>query len=129
MLNKTDATILVISLCFITYCVFNWWLRLRFVVDGYKSAGSYKKKSGEYIKRWSFPKRLVLFPLFCTDSTMKYRVLGVINYFHFLITVFTICGFIFSEWFGKKMICWQHGMLGICIVCVFQIVMICFPKS
>ncbi len=97
-------------------------------MDGYKSAGSYKKKRGEYLKRWSLPERIALFPLFCPESSLKFRVLGAISYCHFLMTVFTVCGFILREMLGKSVIDWQYGLLGICIVCIFQMIMICFPK-
>ncbi len=124
-MNKTVETILVVFFCISSYFSFNWWLRLRFIVDGFKHTGSYKRKREEYKKRWSLPRRMALLPLFCTDSTIKYRVLGVTNYCHFLITVFTICGFILYEFMGRSMIRWQEGMYGICIACVLQYIMIC----
>ena len=126
-MNKPVVIILVIFLCFGSYYSFNWWLRLRFIVDGYTIAGSYKKKHKEYQKRWSLPKQIALLPLFCPESTIKYHFLGVINYCHFLISVFTICGLFLHELIGRNMICWQYGMVGICIACVFQIILICLP--
>ena len=124
LLNKGFASVLVIGLCLCVYWPFNWWIRLLFVTDGYKHPGSYKRKNEDYKRRWSFMERIVLLPLFSRDSTRSFRFLGVINYCHLLLTVFTISGFILCEIAGITMIPWQKGFISVGIVCIIQLFVI-----
>ncbi len=117
-------SMLIIFLCLGPYCVINWWVRIKFVVDGYKCTGSYKKKNEQYKRRWSLLRRVALFPLFSSDSTPKFIFLGAMNYCHFFLTIITICGYITSELCEINGINWQLGVIVICCLCLFQTIVI-----
>ena len=123
-MNDSLFSVLIIIVCLLPYVFFHWWLRKRFVVDGYTCSGSYKQKHSKYKKQWSPLQRGLLIPLFSAKSTRKYHALGGLSYCHFLITVITIAGFLLCEQSGYGEIHWQIGLCGIGVICVVQMFLI-----
>ena len=94
-MSDTTVTLFVIIYLLFSFCVFNWWIRARFIAEGFIHSGSWMRLKKAYKERWSLLKRLVLIPLFSHDSTEKYHILGVLNYCQLFLTFFCICVQIF----------------------------------
>ena len=64
--------ILFIVLCICSFWGFHWWIKMRFIAEGFQVSGSYNKKKRLYLTKWNPLQRILLIPLFSTQSNRKY---------------------------------------------------------
>lgn len=121
-MNKNTATIILLIGYILGYLVINWWIRMRFIVDGYKLGGSFTKRNNSYKRKWNWLQRLALIPLIGSDSNNKFHNIAYLNYIHFIATVYTLGGHILKEYYGINAINWINGTIAIYIVTVLEII-------
>lgn len=123
-MNETVLSFFVFSLCVLPYYFIHWWIRLRFIVDGYRVSGSYMKKNKKYRNEWSWLQRVVLLPFFSHQSTRRFGLVAVINYLHFITILFTIIGYIRYEHIENNMLSWEKGLICGCIMMLVQLIIV-----
>ena len=123
-MNETVLSFFILSLCVLPYCFIHWWIRLRFIVDGYRVSGSYMKKNKKYKNEWSWLQRVVLLPFFSPQSTFKFRFVAAINYLHLLTILYTISGYILFEYYENNMLRWEKGLICGCIMTLVQLIIV-----
>ncbi len=123
-MNKAFSSILIIALCFCTYVFFSWWMRKRYIIDGYKHSGSYKTKNSAYKKNWNCWQRLLLIPFFNSKRKRKYNLLVGLSYFHFFLTIIIIVEHVFREYLGRNGLHWHIGFVLTLLICIIQWIII-----
>lgn len=114
--------ILFIVLCICSFWGFHWWIKMRFIAEGFQVSGSYNKKKRLYLTKWNPLQRILLIPLFSTQSNRKYRVLAVLNYCHLFLAIFTIVVLVFQEYFSINILNLSYCMIAITIIAIAQMV-------
>ena len=102
-------SVLLGLLLFLPVLGYNWWMRRRFVVEGFQQPGTYMKKIRAYKERWNYLQQVLLVPMFSSYSDRKYKSLAVVNYLHFLVAVHAMCGHILEEYYAINIV-WGGGM-------------------
>ena len=125
-MNKQYASLLLFIGFLSCYWFYNWWIRMRFIVDGYIHSGSFFRKLDAIKKEWNWVQRIALIPLLSNKSSMRYHWIALLNYTHLLFTIYTLGGHLLKEYYEFDKIDWQNGTLLILIVMILEIVFIVY---
>ena len=96
--------------CFI---IFYLETKSRYIALGFKRSGTWAKKKKWYKNNWNFIQRVFLIPLFSKeDSTRQYFILGIINYIHLAVGIYTSYVFFHNGWdYYRNTVFWKHPFI------------------